>query len=48
MKCAAEMGLGGMIYIPSFMKIGAGVEAILRFYLRNFYGSNAGITMAFK
>jgi hypothetical protein len=30
---AFEMGLCGMIYIPSFMKIGTGVEGILRFYL---------------
>jgi hypothetical protein len=26
-----------MIYIPNFMKIGAGVQAILRFSVNNFY-----------
>jgi hypothetical protein len=36
-----QMGSDGMIYIPSFMKIGA----ILRFYLRNFIGFNAGISV---
>jgi hypothetical protein len=30
MENAAEVTLGGMIYIPSFTKIG-GVQAILRF-----------------
>jgi hypothetical protein len=34
----------GMIYIPSFMKTYAGVQAILRFSLRNLRGCNAGIT----
>jgi hypothetical protein len=29
MKCSVEMGLGGMIYIPSFMKIYVAVEGIL-------------------
>jgi hypothetical protein len=33
-----------MIYIPSFMKIGAGVQAILIFCLRNLKGFNVGIT----
>jgi hypothetical protein len=33
-----------MIYIPCFMKIGAGVQAILRFGLRNMRGCNIGIT----
>jgi hypothetical protein len=35
MKYAIEMALCGIIYIPSFMKFGAGVQAILRFCLRN-------------
>jgi hypothetical protein len=35
---------GGMIYIPSFMKIGTAVEAIIRFRLINLNGSNVGIT----
>jgi hypothetical protein len=30
-----EMVSGSMIYVPSFMKIGRGVQAILRFCLRN-------------
>jgi hypothetical protein len=34
----------GMINILSFMSIYAGVQAILRFNLRNFRGSNVGIT----
>jgi hypothetical protein len=38
------MGSGGMIYVPSFMKIGTGVEAISRFYLSNFKGCNVGIS----
>jgi hypothetical protein len=34
--CAAEMALCGIIYFPSFMNIGKGIQAILRFRLRNF------------
>jgi hypothetical protein len=34
----------GKIYKPSFMKIGIGVQAILRFNLRNMRGCNVGIT----
>jgi hypothetical protein len=34
----------GMIYTWSFMKIGSGVWAILRFCLRNLTSSNVGIT----
>jgi hypothetical protein len=33
-----------MIYIPSFMKISTGVQAILRFSHRNLRGCNVGIT----
>jgi hypothetical protein len=44
MKCAIEMGSGGIIYISSFMKIGRDVQVILRFRLRNLKGCNAGIT----
>jgi hypothetical protein len=43
MKYAAEMALYGMILVPSFIKIGTGVQAILRFCLRNLRGSNVGI-----
>jgi hypothetical protein len=41
---AVEMALYGMIYLRSFMKIGAGVQAILSFCLRNFKGCYVGIT----
>jgi hypothetical protein len=34
----------GMIFIQSFMKICAGVQAILRFCFRNLRGCNVGIT----
>jgi uncharacterized protein YraI len=33
-----------MTYIPSFMKIGGGVQAILRFCLRNLGGCDVGNT----
>jgi hypothetical protein len=29
MKCTIEMGSGGMIYIPSFIKIGKDVKTII-------------------
>jgi hypothetical protein len=29
MKYAAEMGSGAMIYVPSFIKIGSGVQKLL-------------------
>jgi hypothetical protein len=44
MRYAVETASCGMIYAPSFMKIGTGVQAILRFCLRNLRGCNAGIT----
>jgi hypothetical protein len=44
MKCSIEMGSGGMIYILSFMKTGAGVQEILTFCLRNLRGRSVGIT----
>jgi hypothetical protein len=31
---AVEMASCGMIYVPSFMKIGTGVQAILRFSMK--------------
>jgi hypothetical protein len=34
MMYAAEMGSGGIIYEPSFMKIGTDFRAILRFRLQ--------------
>jgi hypothetical protein len=44
MKYSVEMASHGMISIPSFMKIGAGIQAVLRFCLRNLRGCNVGIT----
>jgi hypothetical protein len=44
MKHAVEMASCGMIYLPSFMNIATGVQAILRCYLRNLKGCNTGIT----
>jgi hypothetical protein len=41
---AIEMVSGGMIYIQSLIKIGSGVEGILKFYLSNLKGSNVGFT----
>jgi hypothetical protein len=38
MKCSIEISAGGMIYIPSFMKIGTGVEGTLRFCPSNLKG----------
>jgi hypothetical protein len=38
------MGSGGIIHMQSFMKIGAGFQAILRLYLSNLNGCNVGIT----
>jgi hypothetical protein len=35
MKRDGKMGSGGMIYIPSFMKIVTGVQAIIRFSIEN-------------
>jgi hypothetical protein len=35
MKYAVEMASCDMIYIPSFVKSGGGVQAVLRFCLRN-------------
>jgi hypothetical protein len=44
MNYAVEMTSCGMISIPSFMKIGIGVQAILRFCLSKLNGCNVGIT----
>jgi hypothetical protein len=44
LEYGVEMAPCGMIYIPSFMKTDAIVQAILRFYLRNLRGCNTGIT----
>jgi hypothetical protein len=29
MKCSVEMHLGAMIYIPSFIKIGPGIQTLI-------------------
>jgi hypothetical protein len=42
MVYAVEMASCGMIYLPGFMKIAIGVQAILRFLLRNLKGCNVG------
>jgi hypothetical protein len=46
MKYTVEMNLCGTIYsyIPSFMNIGTGVQAILRFSLKNLRGCNFAVT----
>jgi hypothetical protein len=44
MKCAVEMGSSGMIYIQSFMKVGTGIQGILRFGPKNWRGCNVSIT----
>jgi hypothetical protein len=41
---AVEMASYRMINMSSFMKIGTGVQVILRFCLRNLRGCNVGIT----
>jgi hypothetical protein len=34
MRYATEMGSGAMIYIPSFIQIGSGIQKLLRRYTR--------------
>jgi hypothetical protein len=29
MRCGVEMGSGAMIYIPSFIKIGSGIQRLI-------------------
>jgi hypothetical protein len=36
MKCVLEMVFGGMIYLPSFMKIGSAIEIISRLLPKEF------------
>jgi hypothetical protein len=45
MKYAVEIDSCGMIYLIRFMKIGTGVQTILRFCLRNLRGCNVCITV---
>jgi hypothetical protein len=44
MKYTVEMASCGMIYIPSCMKIGTGVQVILRVCFRNLRGYNVDVT----
>jgi hypothetical protein len=44
MDYAVEMDSSGMIYIPSFVRIGIGFQEILRVYLRNLKGSYVVVT----
>jgi hypothetical protein len=39
-----DMPSCGMTVLPTFMKNGIGVQAILRFYVSNLKGCNVGIT----
>jgi hypothetical protein len=41
---AVEMASCVKIFLPSFIKIGKGVQEKLRFCLSNFNGRNVGIT----
>jgi hypothetical protein len=45
MKCVIDMGSGAMMYIPSLMTVGSGVQGILKFCLRNLRSCNVGIMM---
>jgi hypothetical protein len=43
MKYLVEMGSDCMIYLPGYMKIGAGVQIMLRVSFRNLKGRNVDI-----
>jgi hypothetical protein len=45
MKYAVEMPSCNIMYIPNFIKIGTGVQATLRCFLRNLRGCNVGVTV---
>jgi hypothetical protein len=30
MKCGVEMGSGAMIYVPSFIRIGSGIQTLIK------------------
>jgi hypothetical protein len=45
MKSHVAMALCGMMYVPSFVKIGTGIQATLRFCHRNLRDCNAGNTV---
>jgi hypothetical protein len=42
-KYAIEMASDGLIYVPSFMEMGTGVQAILRFCFSTLRGCDVGI-----
>jgi hypothetical protein len=44
MLYAVEVASRGMIYLPCFIETGRGVQAILRFCLKNLRGCDVGIT----
>jgi uncharacterized protein YraI len=44
MEYAVEMASCSMIFLPSFMKINKGVQALFRFCLSNMNGCNVGST----
>jgi hypothetical protein len=44
MMYAVEIASCGMIYLPSSMQIGRGIQAILRFRISNLNSYNVGIT----
>jgi hypothetical protein len=44
MKCTVEMGSSAMIHVPNFMKIGTGIEGILKFYISSLKDYKVGIT----
>jgi hypothetical protein len=44
MKYAVEMASDFTIYIPSFLKISTGVQALSRFSLNSWRGYSVGIT----
>jgi hypothetical protein len=44
MRYTVEMASSGLIYIQSFMKIDAGVQALLSFRYRNSRDCNVGIS----
>jgi hypothetical protein len=46
MTYAIEMASCGMMYIPSFMRNGAGVQSVFRFWPSNLNGGNISVTDA--
>jgi hypothetical protein len=43
MMYTAEMGSGSMINVPSYMKVGAGVQVLLRYFSQKFERPQVGI-----